>query len=109
MTDVISFTASASLAGGVGAQVNLIVDGKVIGSTTVGSATQTYSFNTTMATGVAHDIQIQYTNDAVISSQDRNLYLKSIGINGQTVSAISSYEVYHTQGQGNLASDGNMY
>src|ERR1700722_19323486 len=111
MTDTISFTASASLAGGIGAEVNVILDGVVIGSTTVGSATETYSFNTTLATGVGHDIQIQYTNDTVINGQDRNLYLNSIGIDGQTVSANSSYEVYHAEagGQGDFASDGNMY
>jgi parallel beta-helix repeat protein len=109
MANVISFTASAALANGVGADVNVIVDGKVIGTTVVGATTQTYSFDTTLATGVGHDIQIQYTNDAVVNGQDRNLSLKSVGVNGQTVSATSSYEVYHAQGQGNLAADGNMY
>ena len=109
MSDTISFTASSTLAGAIGAQVNLIVDGKVIGSATVGTAAATYSFNTTLAANTAHDIQVQYTNDAVINGQDRNLSLKSIGVDGQTISATSSYEVYHAQGQGNLSSDGNMY
>ena len=110
-SNVISFTASSTLAGGVGAHVNVLLDGKVIGSTTVGSATATYSFNTTVTANTAHDVQIQYTNDTVVNGQDRNLILKSIGINGQTVSATSSYEVYHAQagGQGDLASNGNMY
>src|SRR6185503_803787 len=102
--------ASAALAGGIGAQVNVIVDGKVIGSATVGTATQTYAFNTTLATGVGHDIQIQYVNDTVANGEDRNLYLKSIGINGQTVSATGSSEVYHSQaggGPGDLAGNGN--
>ena len=111
VSNVISFTASSTLAGGVGAHVNVLLDGKVIGSTTVGSTTATYSFNTTVTANIAHDVQIQYTNDTVINGQDRNLILKSIGINGQTVSASSSYEVYHAQagGQGDIASNGNMY
>ena len=108
MTDVISFNASSTLSGGVGAKVNVLLDGKVIGSTTVGTATATYSFNTTLTANTAHDIQIQYTNDTTSNGQDRNLKLNSIGINGQSVSATSSLEVYHANGQGDIKSSGAM-
>jgi hypothetical protein len=110
-SDVVSFTAHGTQAAGIGPLVNVIVDGKTIGSTSVGTATATYSFNTTLAPNTAHDIQIQYTNDAVINGQDRNLFLNSIGIDGKTYLSTSSYEVYHAEAgnQGDFVSDGNMY
>jgi hypothetical protein len=107
---IIRFTASSTSAKNVGAHVNVIVDGKKIGSTFVGSKVSTYSFNMPkLAAHTAHDVRIVYNNDTVINGQDRNLLLKSITVDGKTVSATNSHEVYHAPGQGNLASDGNMY
>ena len=111
-SDVVSFTASGTQAAGVGPLVNVVVDGKMIGSTSVGTTSATYSFNTVLAANTAHDIQIQYTNDTVINGQDRNLILNSIGVDGRTTLATSSYEIYHSAvggGPGNLSSNGNMY
>jgi hypothetical protein len=106
----ISFNASSTLANNVGAHVNVYVDGQKIGSTYVGSKTATYSFNApTLATGVGHDIQLVYDNDTVVSGKDRNLFLNSITVDGKTVAATSSYETYHSQGQGDWPSTGNMY
>jgi len=108
----ITFTARSSLAQNVGAHVNVIVDGQKIGSTYVGSTTATYSFTCpNLAANTAHDIQLVYDNDTVKSGQDRNLYLQSISVDGKSYAATSSYETYHAQagGQGDLASDGNMY
>jgi hypothetical protein len=90
----------------------VIVDGKKVGSTSVGTTTTTYTFNAVLAPNVAHDIQIQYTNDTVIKGQDRNLILRSIATDGQTTLATSSYEVYHSAvggGPGDIPSSGNMY
>jgi hypothetical protein len=111
--------ASASLAAGVGAHFNLVADGTVIGSATVAStSTQTYSFRTALAGGgtAAHDIQVRFDNDAVINGQDRNLYLQSIAVDGQTTQATDRSEVYHATGTatsgygpGDIASSGNMY
>jgi hypothetical protein len=88
-----------------------VVDGVTIGTTSVGTTSTTYSFNTTLAPNTAHDIQIQYTNDIVVNGQDRNLILSSIGVDGKTVLATSQYEIYHAQagGQGDLMGNGNMY
>ena len=105
----ITFTAHSSLAQGVGAHVNVIVDGRKIGSTYVGSTTKTYSFTADLAPKTAHDIKLVYDNDRVINGADRNLYLKSISVAGHSFAATSQYEVYHALGQGNLASNGNMY
>jgi hypothetical protein len=106
----ITFTASSTLAQNVGAHVNVIVDGVKIGSTYVGSTTKTYSFTApNLASNTAHDVQIVYDNDAVISGVDRNLLLNSISVDGKTFAATSAYEVYHaTGGPGNIASSGNM-
>jgi hypothetical protein len=110
-SDVVSFTAHGTQAAGVGPLVNVIVDSRTIGSTSVGTTTATYAFNTTLTANTAHDIQIQYTNDDVINGQDRNLILNSIAVDGRTTLATSSYEVYHAEagGQGDFPSDGNMY
>ena len=116
--DTIVVNASASLAGGVGAHFNLVVDGTTVGNATVNSTTQAYSFNTTLAGGstAAHDIKVLFDNDAVINGQDRNLFLQSISVDGQTTAATDSHEVYHATGTassgfgpGDLASNGNMY
>ena len=104
----LSFTASSTLAGGVGAHVNVLVDGKKIGSTFVGSTAKTYTFNTSLMSGTGHDIRVVYTNDTVVNGQDRNLDLKSIAVNGHAVLAASASEVYHAAGQGNLHSTGAM-
>ncbi len=110
-SDLVSFTASGTLAEGVGPLVNVVVDGKIIGTTSVGTTTATYSFSTTLAPNIHHDIQIQYINDITLPRRDRNLILNSIGVDGRTISATSAYEVYHAQagGQGDIPSSGNMY
>ena len=117
-SDTVVVNASASLANGVGAHFNLVVDGVTIGDATVSSTTtQAYSFNTTLAGGssAAHNIKVLFDNDAVINGQDRNLYLQSISVNGQTTAATDSHEVYHATGSastgfgpGDLASNGSM-
>ncbi len=110
MTDQISVNASATLAQGVGAHMEVIVDGQNIGSATVGTTPTTYSFATTLAPNTSHDVQIVYDNDTVINGQDRNLLLNSISINGNTIAATSGYETYTAPTQGTtVASDGNMY
>ena len=118
-SDTVVVNASASLAGGMGAHFNLVVDGATIGSATVDSTTtQAYSFSTTLAGGssAAHDIQVQFDNDAVINGQDRNLYLQSISVDSQAMAATDGREVYHATGSagtgygpGDVASNGNMY
>jgi hypothetical protein len=107
--DQVAFTASSSLAQGVGPHVNVLADGKIIGSADVGAASATYSFNTKLARNTAHDIQIQYTNDLSIPGQDRNLDLSSITVDDQVIPATSRYEVYYAQGHGTFPGSGAMY
>jgi parallel beta-helix repeat protein len=105
----ITFTAYSSLVHGIGAHVNVIVDGRKVGSTYVSSTTKSYSFRANLTPNTAHDVKLVYNNDTVVNGADRNLYLKSIDVAGHAVAATSRYEVYHALGQGNLASTGNMY
>jgi hypothetical protein len=105
----ITFTARSTLLQGGGAHVNVIVDGRKIGTTYVGSTTATYSFTApNLAPNTAHDIQLVYDNDSVVKGVDRNLSLQSIAVDGKSYAATSQYEVYHANGQGDLASDGSM-
>jgi len=104
----ITFTAFSSLVHGIGAHVNVIVDGKRVGSTYVGAKTKSYSFKANLAPTKAHDVKLVYNNDTVVNGVDRNLHLKSIKVAGHTIAATSRYEVYHAPGQGNLHSTGEM-
>jgi Ca-dependent carbohydrate-binding module xylan-binding/Right handed beta helix region len=105
----ITFTAYSSLAKGIGAHVNVIVDGRKVGSTYVSSTTKSYAFKANLIPNTAHDVKLVYDNDTVVNGADRNLHLKSINVAGHAVAATSRYEVYHALAQGNLASTGNMY
>ncbi|MDB5392819.1 MAG: hypothetical protein JWM91_325 [Rhodospirillales bacterium] len=106
--NLLTINASSSFAQGVGAHVKIIVDGQTIGSATIGSTAADYSFTSPFALNGTHDIQVVYDNDTVVNGQDRNLNLNSITVAGNTVAATSGLEVYHAQGQGDLASDGAM-
>jgi hypothetical protein len=106
----VGFTASSSLLRGLGAHVNVFVDGKFIADTYVGTQTATYSFATSkLAPNVAHLIQLQYNNDLVIPGQDRNLYLTSITVDKQVFLARGKYEVYQSVSHGTFPSRGAIY
>jgi hypothetical protein len=106
--DLVGFTASSTLARGVGAHVNVLADGKIIGSTYVGTATATYSFETTLAPNTAHNIQVQFTNDLLTPSQNRSLSLNSITVADKVIPATSRYEVYRAPGHGRFPRSGAM-
>ena len=97
----ITFTAYSSLAQGIGAHVDVIVDGRKVGSTYVSATTKPYAFTANLAPNTPHDVKLVYDNDPVVNGADRNLYLKSINVAGHAVAATSRYEVYHVWGQGN--------
>lgn len=72
--------AKGSVAGTVWPLMQVLVDDKVVATTTVNSATVTsYNYNLTMTAGV-HKIGVGFTNDANVGAEDRNLYLKRIVI-----------------------------
>lgn len=88
-----TFTVNAwgSVAGGVWPHFKLLVDGKEVGQATVGSTAQgKYTFTAKVAADQAHKVQVVYDNDAVVNGVDRNLFVKSIEVNGQTMASTAS-------------------
>ncbi|NML27864.1 calcium-binding protein [Zoogloea dura] len=77
-------SARATLAAGVGAQMEVWLDGKKIGSIVVDSTTtKTYQFTTDLHIGTeASKLDLLFTNDAVINGEDRNLIVSSVKLNG---------------------------
>jgi GH35 family endo-1,4-beta-xylanase len=64
-----------SPAGGVGAEMALLVDGNAVKTITVGGAPfADYRFDVGLAAGI-HEIAAAFLNDEIIGKEDRNLYL----------------------------------
>ncbi|XKH38732.1 carbohydrate-binding domain-containing protein [Azospirillum doebereinerae] len=73
----------------------VLVDGQVIGDGRATSGTTTpFTFKTALDATVGHTVQIWYDNDSTVNGQDRNLYVKSVSINGHTVAATDSIVTY---------------
>ncbi|WP_042700458.1 carbohydrate-binding domain-containing protein [Azospirillum sp. B506] len=92
--DTIVVNASGTPAGGVNAHFKVLVDGKQIGEGTAGTSAKDFSFTTDVADRIAHKVQVQYDNDAVINGQDRSLTVNSISINGHKYAATDSAVTY---------------
>ncbi len=82
--------AHGNAAGGVNAHFKVLVDGKVIGEATAGTAAKDFTFNANVSADAAHKVQIQYDNDAVVNGADRNLYVNKITIGGHAVGPTDS-------------------
>ncbi|HEY0835680.1 MAG TPA: carbohydrate-binding domain-containing protein [Azospirillum sp.] len=92
-----TFTVNAwgQAAGGVWPHFKLLLDGAQIGQATVNTTTATkYSFTAPVAADQAHRLQVVYDNDAYISGRDRNLYVKSVEVNGKTMTATAPGVTY---------------
>lgn len=104
--------AHSDLANGVGAHVKLMVDGKVVGDTTINSTTdQTYTFKTDIAQDLAHKIQFQFDNDYYQNGVDRNLHVASVSVNGHSLTpadSIVSYDRGALDGKDVLRGTGDM-
>jgi parallel beta-helix repeat protein len=81
----IAVTASGTPAGGVYPHFRVLVDGVKVGEGRVGATTKTYSFDTKVAAGAEHRVQVHYDNDAVISGKDRNLHVTSVKVGEHTM------------------------
>ncbi|MBP2299105.1 cellulase family glycosylhydrolase [Azospirillum picis] len=82
--------AYGNAAGGVNAHFKVMVDGKVIGEGTAGTAAKDFTFLANVSSDAAHKVQIQYDNDGVANGADRNLYVNKITIGGHAVSPTDS-------------------
>ena len=77
--------ASASLAGGVGAIMEVRVNGAVIGKVEVRATTPTaYAFSAAALAGGAK-VDVVFTNDATVNGQDRNLFVGYLSDGSRTV------------------------
>ncbi|AMK76855.1 MULTISPECIES: calcium-binding protein [Methylomonas] len=94
---------------GVGARMDVYIDGvlKTTFSVTNTAAYQDYTVDPGLLGIGAHLIDIAFSNDAAIASppQDRNLYVNTITINGQSI-ANTADGVYYDIGAGTAALDG---
>ncbi|NYZ24209.1 cellulase family glycosylhydrolase [Azospirillum oleiclasticum] len=108
----ITVNASADMAKGVGAHFKLMVDGKVIGEATATTTAKAYSFTTNLTAEQAHKVQIQYDNDYYANGEGRNLYVKSVAINGKSFDVTgsgASFDRGALDGKDVLAGTGNLY
>ncbi|CAO3362377.1 carbohydrate-binding domain-containing protein [Azospirillum palustre] len=81
-------------AGGQAAHFKLLVDGQVIGDAKAAATTTGYKFTANVDPTKAHTVQVWYDNDATVNGVDRNLFVKSVVINGNTVAATDSIVTY---------------
>ena len=95
VTTEIVVNASGTAAGGVAPHFKLLVDGQVVGDGRATSGTVTpISFKTDLDPTAAHTVQVWYDNDATVNGVDRNLFVKSVAINGHTVAATDGIVTY---------------
>ena len=95
MTSTITVNAWGEAAGGKQAHFKLLVDDVVVGEATATGSLAAYSFQATLNPDESHKIQVWYDNDSTVNGQDRNLYVRSIAIDGKEIAAtdpLASYD-----------------
>ncbi|MBI3179362.1 MAG: hypothetical protein HYZ27_06845, partial [Deltaproteobacteria bacterium] len=74
----VAVTAKGSSAGGVWPRMRLYVGGELLGTVTVGSTSwKEYVFEVAPAAATS-ELRVTFDNDAVIGSEDRNLYVDKV-------------------------------
>ena len=86
--------ASGTPASGIYPIFNVYVNDQLIGTQTVSASLQTYAFPTTLPNSSTRRVMVQYTNDATIGSEDRNLTVQSIVLDGVETSSTASSVIY---------------
>lgn len=82
-----TITAYGSAAGNVWPSMQVFVDGVLVKTFTVGtSSPATYTFTTNIRAGL-RKVRLAFTNDAIISRADRNLYVRNLTITSADISA----------------------
>ena len=98
-------TASASLAGGVGADMEVRLNGAVLGKRRVSNTTPRDHAFASPAVQVGDRIDIVFTNDETLQGQDRNLFIESVQARGAVLRPNAPGVVYD-RGEGAAAFDG---
>jgi hypothetical protein len=103
--NTLTVRARASLAGGVGATMEVRLGGTLIATRQVTNTSyQNFSFPLPSVTPGGTKLEVVYTNDATIGSENRNLYIESATINRSTLLPTGSGVVFD-RGSGAAAFD----
>jgi Ca2+-binding RTX toxin-like protein len=75
-------SAKASLAGGVGAELQLWINGQKVGSTEVRSTSgwADYTFDIDLPQGRDVSLDVVFANDATVNGEDRNLWINTVRV-----------------------------
>ncbi|MDT7835858.1 DUF1800 family protein [Aquabacterium sp. OR-4] len=105
LTDTLTIRAYADLAGGVGAVMQLRINGVVVGSVVVSATTPTDYVFAAPRLGTGSRIDVVYLNDGQTGGVDRNLYVQYVRGQGYTLVPFAS-NVQFDAGSGEAAVDG---
>lgn len=84
-------TAWGNAAGGIWPHMTIRLDGKEIGQASIAStAAGRYSFTAPVTAGAGHTLDVVYDNDGTAGGADRNLSVRSVEVNGQTIAATAA-------------------
>ena len=95
----------ATLAGGIGAQIEVRINGTVVGSRLVDQLSVQDMVFAVPVVNPGDRIDVVFTNDAMVNGEDRNLMIESITVRGITI-PVSTAGVVIDKGQGVQATDG---
>lgn len=88
----------------------LMIDGKDVGQASVGSAEpKAYTFDVDVSSAQAHKVQVVYDNDDVNAGSNRDLGIKSIVINGHTLSPTDASYERHDDAGGTMAGQEGLW
>ena len=105
---IIRIRAKASLLDGVGAQMLLRIDGKVVGKVNVTSASlKNYSFKVNLPVGAESKVDVVFANAAEVDGAKRTLYVDRIQVGNYLMRPTDS-GVSFDQGSGKAAFDGKL-
>jgi hypothetical protein len=83
--------AKGVLAGGVGPVMRVLVNGSAVGEAEVKSTTYAdYTFTLSAAVAPSSRIDVVFTNDAVVGTEGRDLFVESVLVNGATLKPTDS-------------------
>jgi len=102
----LTVSAKASLAGGVGPLMQVLVGGVSVGTVEVKAASFTdFSFTLPVSLDPSARIDVVFANDAMVGGSDRNLYVQSVVTNGRALRPTDAGVVVD-MGSGAQAHDG---
>jgi hypothetical protein len=103
--NAITVRARADLAAGIGAMMDVRVDGNLIASVEVRNTTdQDFTFALPSVTPGGAAVEVVYTNDETVSGEKRNLHVTSVSINRNTLLPTDASAVFD-RGSGSAAYD----